>query len=176
MRAHEFGCPLVLAASGLGVIALCQAAAQQVLEFHSGHEQGGVMWIQTAIRLVAQHEAVITVVDDEALGDAVDSVVQRFLGLLGAFLGGTQFRRGGHLARDVPAGAAVAEETAVRTMHRRAADRYMQQRAILARQGIAKITEWPACLECCLVLCPSIRRYVAGERQVPAMLADTAPA
>ena len=78
MRAHEFGCPLVLAASGLGVIALCQAAAQQVLEFHSGHEQGGVMWIQTAIRLVAQHEAVITVVDDEALGDAVDSVVQRF--------------------------------------------------------------------------------------------------
>src|SRR5579859_1164661 len=143
MGAHEFRRPLVLAPSRLGIVALRDAAAQQVLELHSGHEQRGVVRIQAAIRLIAQHKTIIAVVDDKSLGDAVNRVVQRFLRLLGPLLGCAQFRRGGHLSRDVAAGAAIAEEAAVGTEYWRAADRYMQQRTIFARQGIAKVSEWP---------------------------------
>ena len=76
MPLHALGQPLLDPADGLLVLPALGAKAQDVLEFRARNDGLGTLGIDLAIAFVAQDQAILGVVEGEAVGHGLERVVQ----------------------------------------------------------------------------------------------------
>ena len=77
--AEALGEPRLLAADGLGIFSAREAYAHDVLEAGAGDDGIGALGIKLLVALIAGNQAIVGVVNDKPLGDAVDALAQRSL-------------------------------------------------------------------------------------------------
>ena len=79
MLAHAIGEPLGFTSDGIDVPAGIEICPHDLLKGRSRYHQARAFRVQAAMGLVAHDQAVIAVVDDEPLRNAVDRVFQGLL-------------------------------------------------------------------------------------------------
>ena len=155
-----------------GIGSVRQALAQDVrTRIAENPRNTGPIPIQAAIAFVAHHLPVVGVADQEALGDAVDGVLQQGSRVFGFFLGLPQILFGFNLCRDIAPDAAIAGKDAVLVMHRHATDAHMAHLTVLVDLIEAEVTKRLMGQQSPPVVLPP-SRVVAGIVQLPSQLAD----
>ena len=165
MGSQKVGDPFLFASGGIRIVAGRQGVAHQRLELHPGHHQVRAGGIQPPVRVVAHHQAVVFIVDDEALGDAVHRIAQQGFRILGA-------AQRLHHRRLVGGGAAIAKEIAIGAEHRLAVDDEVAEHAVHPPELVAEQPERPARIQVRLVLPPRLVLRWIGSGQFPPRLAD----